>query len=74
MTTKDIIKNGSSLFDSIRQINEYGDEFWTARALLGVLGYNEYRFFKNVIEKAKIACSSSNMNVSNHIVQVHTEI
>mgnify|MGYP000408555479 CR=1 FL=1 len=41
-----------SLFESIKHINEYGQEYWTARELLRALEYNEYRFFKKVIEKA----------------------
>lgn len=34
-----------SLFENIKHINEYGQEYWIARELIQVLGYNEYRFF-----------------------------
>lgn len=60
-----------SLFESIKHINEYGQEYWTARELLRALEYNEYRFFKKVIEKAMTACEASGGNGSDHIVQVH---
>lgn len=60
-----------SLFENIKHINEYGQEYWIARELIQVLGYNEYRFFKKVILKAIDACKASNNEVSNHFVQVH---
>ncbi|MBO6178493.1 MAG: DNA damage-inducible protein D [Selenomonadaceae bacterium] len=69
---KNNIENiNETLFESIKHINEYGQEYWTARELLKVLGYNEYRFFKKVIEKAIKSCQSSNNNVSEHFVQLH---
>lgn len=74
MTSTDIIQEGESLFDSIRHVNEYGQEYWSARELISVLEYNEYRFFKNVIGKAITACEGSNNKVSDHIVQVHDMI
>lgn len=60
-----------SLFENIKHINEYGQEYWIARELIQVLGYNEYRFFKKVILKAIDACKASNNEVSDHFVQVH---
>lgn len=67
----DAIEHGESEFESIKHINEYGQEYWTARELIPILEYNEYRFFKNVIEKAINACKGSNISVSDHFVQVH---
>lgn len=52
-----------SLFENIKHINEYGQEYWIARELIQVLGYNEYRFFKKVILKAIDACKASNNEV-----------
>lgn len=70
----DIIDYSEQTFESIKHINEYGQEYWTARELLKVLNYNEYRFFKKVIDKAMEACKSSNNNVLDHFVQVHDMI
>lgn len=67
----DIINYSEQIFESIKHINEYGQEYWTARELLKVLDYNEYRFFKKVINKAIEACKSSNNSLSDHFVQVH---
>ena len=41
-------------FESIKHIDEYGDEYWLARELQKVLGYKEWRKFENVIDKALI--------------------
>lgn len=67
----DIQSINENLFESIKHINEYGQEYWTARELIPLLEYNEYRFFKKVIDKAINACEASNNKGSDHFVQVH---
>ncbi|WHP06590.1 DNA damage-inducible protein D [Acinetobacter corruptisaponis] len=61
-------------FEDIKQINENGQEFWSARALAKVLDYAEYRNFLPVIEKAKIACDRSNQSINDHFVEMHEMI
>lgn len=60
-----------SLFESIRHVNEYGQEFWYARDLQVALEYTEWRNFCNVIDKAKDACKGSENTVSDHFVDVN---
>lgn len=60
-----------SLFESIRYVNKYGQEFWYARDLQIALEYTEWRNFCKVIEKAKEACRGSNNAVSDHFVDVN---
>lgn len=60
-----------SLFESIRHVNKYGQEFWYARDLQITLEYTEWRNFCKVIEKAKEACRGSNNAVSDHFVDVN---
>ncbi|MEI6293731.1 MAG: DNA damage-inducible protein D [Methanomicrobiales archaeon] len=48
-----------------------GVEFWFARDLQALLGYNEWRNFQNVIEKAKESCKNSNLTISDHFVDVN---
>ena len=60
-----------SLFESIRHVNKYGQEFWYARDLQFALEYTEWRNFCKVIEKAKEACRGSNNAVSDHFVDVN---
>lgn len=55
-----------ALFDSIRHINEYGQEFWYARELSRVLEYKDFRNFELVIFKAMEACENSHYNISDH--------
>ena len=63
------IEQSESLFDSIKHVNEYGQEYWTARELFGVLGYKQWRDFKKVIEKAVRSCEASDNKVSDHFAR-----
>ena len=58
-------------FDEIKHIDENGNEYWLARELQKVLKYNEWRNFNKVIDKAIIACDSSNYNNKEHFVEVN---
>jgi DNA-damage-inducible protein D len=60
----------TSPFDGIRHEDEDGKEFWSARELGKLLGYGEYRKFKNAIVKAEEACQNSEQAVSDHFVHV----
>lgn len=60
-----------SLFESIKHINKYGEEFWYARELQRALEYTEWRNFFKVISKAMIACGNSENAVSDHFVDVN---
>lgn len=55
-----------STFESIKHINEYGNEYWLARELQTMLGYKEWRLFAAIIEKAQIACSQSNNSINSN--------
>ena len=46
-------------------------EYWYARDLQKLLGYNEWRNFLLVINKAKIACENSKHTVKYHFVDVN---
>jgi DNA-damage-inducible protein D len=48
-----------------------GVEYWFARDLQFLLGYNEWRNFLKVIDKAKIACETSKQKVLDHFVDVN---
>ncbi len=64
--TKDIETVNESLFESIKHINEYGMEYWTARELMAALGYKQWRRFSDAIERAKEACEASGNRVSDY--------
>lgn len=57
-----------TLFEDIKQINNNGKEFWSARDLQRVLEYTEWRNFVQVIDKAKEACrNAGNIEISNFV-------
>lgn len=64
----DLQPMNEALFENIKHINEYGQEYWSARELMPVLQYSEWRNFNGTIDKAKEACTSSNNAVSDHFV------
>ena len=60
-----------TLFESIKHINEYDEEFWYARELQIALDYTEWRNFSKVIDRAMVACQNSENSVSDHFVEVN---
>lgn len=59
-----------SLFESIKHINEFGEEFWYARELQIALEYTQWRNFKKVIIKAITACENSKNITSDHFADI----
>ena len=57
-------------FESIKHVDEFGNEYWYARELMVVLEYKKWQKFKNVILDAEIACKLSDNNVYDHFTQV----
>ena len=70
---KEIEQYTEKIFEEIKHIDEDGNEYWEARELQTLLGYKEWRWFANVIEKAQVACSQSN-NMINHHFGVYSKI
>ena len=60
-----------SVFEQLKQTNNYGREYWSSRELAKILGYIEYRNFLPVIDKAKEACQKSGHTPADHFVQMH---
>ncbi|MGN1000723.1 MAG: DNA damage-inducible protein D [Bacilli bacterium] len=58
------------MFEDIKHIDENGNEYWSARELQKVLDYSQWRRLESVIEKAKIACEKSNINIYDHFANV----
>lgn len=51
-----------------------GTEYWLARELQSLLGYTQWRNFEQVIEKAKIACETSQQQVMHHFADASKTI
>ena len=58
------------LFDDIKHIDEYGNEYWLARELQEILQYTQWRNFQKVISTAQIACKISQQCVADHFAEV----
>lgn len=46
-------------FEQLKQRNEHGAEYWSARDLQPLLGHSQWRRFENAIQKAKLSCRQS---------------
>jgi len=55
-------------FDSVKQTNICGVEYWSARDLMSLLGYDSWRNFEIAIGRAKTACEQASQDVSVHFV------
>lgn len=61
----------NSIFENIKRIDGYGNEYWYARELSKVLEYKDWRNFLKVLNKAKDACKNSGFNIDEQLVEVN---
>lgn len=57
-------------FENTKRISEQGFEYWEARELMVLLGYDQWRNFEAVIEKAEEACRKSKQEIEDHFAGV----
>lgn len=69
MTNQRVVEQHHQTFESIRQFDGQGDEYWSARDLQPLLEYAAWDKFKRVIEKAMEACRQSGHAVEDHFSQ-----
>ena len=72
MTELELYKE--KIFDDIKHIDEYGNEYWLARELQKVLEYKEWRNFRKVIDKAVLSANNSIVNEEDWVVEVNKPI
>lgn len=70
----ELVKYSEQTFESIKHINEYGEEYWLARELQPVLEYVQWRNFAEAVERAKLACKNSGFAVEDHFADVSKTI
>ena len=46
-------------FEGLKQTNDFGAEYWSARDLQPLLGYNHWRSFEKAVQKAITSCEQS---------------
>jgi len=59
----EIKKYNETIFEDIKHIDEYGNEYWYARELMIALEYSKWENFHKVIKSAMVACENSNNNI-----------
>lgn len=73
MTSK-LTRQHHATFESIRQTDPAGNEFWLGRQLSKVLEYSQYRHFLPVLERAREACRNSGQAVADHMEDILTMV
>ncbi len=69
--SKELIVNGPhKSFEEIKEVDENGIEFWTARRLFPLLGYATWQAFDEVVSRAAKAALNSGQIVGNHFSQL----
>ena len=63
-----------TVFEDIKHIDEYGNEYWFARELQKVLEYKDWRNFEKVINKAAISAKNSTNVDEDWVVEVNKPI
>ena len=59
-----------SIFENIKHIDQFGNEYWSARELMPVLEYSKWQNFHKVIKLAKEACKLSDYSVLEQFTEV----
>ena len=66
----ELVKYSEQTFESIKHVNEYGEEYWLARELQGVLEYARWENFSKAIERAQKACANTGFDAQDHFREV----
>lgn len=53
-------------FEALKQANEHGAEYWSARSLQSLLGYSQWRRFEQAIERGITSCKESGNPPEHH--------
>ena len=67
---KQIKEYNKTVFEDIKHIDEYGNEYWLARELQIALEYSQWRRFNEVINRAIISCDNSKLEINDHFAKV----
>lgn len=67
-------KYNNNIFENIKHVDEYDNEFWLARELQKVLEYKDWRNFQKVINKAITSAWNSISVAEDWVVEVNNPI
>jgi len=74
MNENDLLTRRPESFEELKQINQYGAEYWSARDLQLMLGYNHWRSFDNALAKAIVSCEKSGNEPGHHFARARKPI
>ena len=61
---------GGPSFEGMKKVNDHGAEYWSARDLQPLLGYDQWRNFDGAVKKAKTSCGQSGNDCDHHFAGV----
>lgn len=70
MMDKQLPMPGSQSFEQLKQSNEHGAEYWSARDLQPMLGYSQWRRFEDAVKRAMTSCEASGNSAGDHFAGV----
>jgi len=74
MTKEHIPQVGYAGFEGLKKVNQYHKEYWSARDLQPLLGYNHWRSFEKAIQKAVSSCEQSGNDPAHHFARARKPI
>jgi DNA-damage-inducible protein D len=66
MNENNLIARNPKSFEELKQINQFGAEYWSARDLQPMLGYTQWRRFEDAIKRAITSCRQSGNDQGHH--------
>ena len=61
-----LLDDSQSPFDRIRRVDPDGSEWWSARDLMPLMGYDQWRRFAGAVERARVSAEAQGQIVENH--------
>ena len=69
MAEEKLSQVGGVGFEGLKKTNDYGAEYWSARDLQPLLGYNHWRSFEKAVQKAVTSCEQSGNEPDHHFAR-----
>jgi DNA-damage-inducible protein D len=66
MSDQNLPAVGGTSFEDLKRTNEHGAEYWSARAIQALFGYNQWRRFEDAIRRAMTSCEQSGNECGHH--------
>jgi DNA-damage-inducible protein D len=67
-------RSGDTGFEQLKSVNQHGAEYWSARDLQPLLGYNHWRSFEKAVAKAITSCQQSGNEPEHHFARARKPI